>query len=98
MMMFLLNPFLNPLSKSKPLLIVQMAPPKYVLGVSNSFKSKSAPSLFQAESIFTSNDDVINVDFQDTKMLFKDIHAKRMDSIKIISIDKNLIRTVSVIF
>ena len=48
--------------------------------------------------MFTSNDDVINVDIQDTKILFKDIHAKRMDSVKIISIDKNLIRTVSVIF
>ena len=93
-----MNPFLNPLSKSKPLLIVQMAPPKYVLGVSNSIKGESAPSLFQAESLFTSNDDVINVDIQDTKILFQDIHAKRMDSIKIISIDKNLIRTVSVIF
>jgi hypothetical protein len=39
--MFLLNPFLNPLSKSKPLLLVHMAPPKYVLGVSNSFKTES---------------------------------------------------------
>ncbi len=39
-----------------------MAPPKYVLGVPNSFTSESAPSLFQAESMFTSNDDVINVD------------------------------------
>ena len=48
--------------------------------------------------MFTSNDDVINVDIQDTKILFKDIYAKRMDSVKIISIDKNLIRTVSVIF
>ncbi len=48
--------------------------------------------------MFTSNDDVINVDIQDTKILFKDIHAKRMDIVKIISIDKNLIRTVSVIF
>ena len=48
--------------------------------------------------MFTSNDDVINVDIQDTKILFKDINAKRMDSVKIISIDKNLIRTVSVIF
>jgi len=48
--------------------------------------------------MFTSNDDVINVDIQDTKILFQDIHAKRMDSVKIISIDKNLIRTVSVIF
>jgi hypothetical protein len=75
-----------------------MAPPEYVLEVSNSFKTESAPSLFQAESMFTSNDDVINVDIQDTKILFKDIHAKRMDSIKIISIDKNLIRTISVIF
>jgi len=75
-----------------------MPPPKYVLGVSKSFKSESAPSLFYAESIFTSNDDVINVDIQDTKILFKNINAKRMDSVKIISIDKNLIRTVSVIF
>jgi hypothetical protein len=48
--------------------------------------------------MLTSNDDVINVDIQDTKILFKDINAKRMDSVKIISIDKNLIRTVSVIF
>ncbi len=48
--------------------------------------------------MFTSYDDVINVDIQDTKILFKDINAKRMDSVKIISIDKNLIRTVSVIF
>jgi len=93
-----LNSFLNPLSKSKSFLIVQLAPPKYILGVSNSFKSTSAPSLFYAESIFTSNDDVINVDTQGTKILFKDIHAKRMDSVKIISIDKNLIRTVSVAF
>jgi len=44
--MFLLNPFLNPLGKSKPLLIVQMAPPKYVLGVSISLKNESVPSLF----------------------------------------------------
>ena len=98
MRMFLLNPFLNPLSKSKPLFIGQMAPPKYVLGLSNSFKSESVPSLFKAESMFTSNDDVINVEIQDTKFLFKDIHAKRMDLVKIISIDKNLIRTVSIIF
>ena len=48
--------------------------------------------------MFTGNDDVVNVDIEDTKILFKDIHAKRMDRIKIISIDKNLIRTVSVIF
>ena len=48
--------------------------------------------------MFTSNDDVINVDIQDTKILFKDIHAKRMDTFKIISIDENLIRIVSVIF
>jgi hypothetical protein len=48
--------------------------------------------------MFTSYDDVINVDIQDTKIHFKDINAKRMDSVKIISIDKNLIRTVSVIF
>ena len=48
--------------------------------------------------MFTSNDDVINVDMQDTKILFKDINAKRMEIVKIISIDKNLIRTVSVIF
>ncbi len=48
--------------------------------------------------MFTSNDDVINVDIQDIKIPFKDIHAKRMDSVKIISIDKNLIRTVSEIF
>ena len=48
--------------------------------------------------MFTSNNDVINVDIQDTKFLFKDILAKRMDSVKIISIDKNLIRTVSEIF
>jgi len=48
--------------------------------------------------MFTGNDDVINVDIQDTEILFKDIHAKRMDSIKIISIDKNFIRAVSVIF
>ena len=96
--MFLLNPFLNPLSKIKSFPIVQMPPPKYVLGVSKSFKSESAPSLFYAESIFTSNDDVINVDIQDTKIHFKNINAKRMDSVKIISIDKNLIRTVSVFF
>ncbi len=48
--------------------------------------------------MFTSNDDVINVDIQDIKIPFKDIHAKGMNSIKIISIDKNLIRTGSVIF
>jgi hypothetical protein len=48
--------------------------------------------------MFTSNNDVINVDIQDTKFFFKDIHAKRMDSVKIISIDKNLTRTVSVTF
>ena len=48
--------------------------------------------------MFTSNADVINVDIQDTKIPFKDIHAKRMDTIKTISIDKNLIRTVSDIF
>jgi hypothetical protein len=48
--------------------------------------------------MFTSNDDVINVDIQDTKILFKDIHAKRMDTFKTISIDKNLIGTVSVVF
>ena len=48
--------------------------------------------------MFASNDDVINVEIQDTELLFKDIHAKRMDSIKIISIDKNLIRTVFVVF
>ena len=31
--------------------------------------------------MFTGNDDVVNVDIEDTKILFKDIHAKRMDSI-----------------
>jgi hypothetical protein len=48
--------------------------------------------------MFTRNDDVINVDIQNTKILIKDIHAKRMDGVKVISIDKNLIRTISVIF
>ena len=96
--MFLLNPFLNPLSKIKSFPIVQMPPPKYVLGVSKSFKSESAPSLFYAESIFTSNDDVINVDIQDTKIPFKDIHTKRMNLVKIIGINKNFVKTIFVIF
>jgi len=89
---------LDPLSKNESIPIVQLAPPKYVLAVYNSFKSASAPSLLKADSMFTCNDYVINVDVQDTKIPFKDINAKRMDVVKIISIDKNLIRTVSVIF
>ena len=48
--------------------------------------------------MFTSNDDVINVDIQDTKILIKDIHTKTMDGVKIICIDKDLIRTVFVFF
>ena len=48
--------------------------------------------------MFTSNDDVINVNVQDTKIPFKDINAKRMNCVKIISIEKNMIRTVSDIF
>ncbi len=48
--------------------------------------------------MFTSNEDVVSAEIQHTEILFKDIHAKGMDSIKIISIDKNLIRTISVIF
>jgi len=48
--------------------------------------------------MFTSKDDVINVDIQYAKILFQDIQAKRMDSVKIISIDKNLTRTFSVTF
>jgi hypothetical protein len=64
-----------------------VAPPKYVFGVSNSYKSESAPSLLKADSMFTCNDYVINVDVQDTKIPFKDINAKRMDCVKIISID-----------
>ena len=46
MRLFLLNSFLNLIRKSKPLLIVQMAPPTYVQSDSNNFKSESAPSLF----------------------------------------------------
>ena len=91
----ILNSFLDPLSESKPFLIIQLAPPKYILGISNSFKSTSPPLLFYAEFIFTGNDDAIHVDPQDAKIFFKDIHAKRMDSVYIINMDKNLIRTVS---
>ena len=93
-----MNPFLNLISKRKPLLIVQMTPPTDVLRDSNNFKNKSAPILFQAESMFTRNDDVINVNLQGTEIFFKDIHAKRMDRVKIISINKNLIGIISVIF
>jgi hypothetical protein len=46
--------------------------------------------------MFTGNDDVIIVDVLENKLFFKDIHAKRMDSVKIIGIDKNLSKTVSV--
>jgi hypothetical protein len=48
--------------------------------------------------MFTSNDDVINVDIQDTKIPFKDIHTKRMNLVKIIGINKNFRKTIFVIF
>ena len=48
--------------------------------------------------MFTSNDDVINVKVHYTKILFKNINAKRMDSVKIIRIDQKLIRAVFVFF
>ena len=38
--------------------------------------------------MFTSNNDAINVDIRDTKILF-DIHIKRMNFVKIIGINKN---------
>ncbi|MGD8460937.1 MAG: hypothetical protein PVH27_11335, partial [Desulfobacterales bacterium] len=56
------------------------------------------PCFLLAESMFTSNDDAISAEIQHAEILFKDIHAKGMDSIKIISIDKNLIRTISASF
>ena len=48
--------------------------------------------------MFTRNGDVIFINIQDAEVPFKDIHAKRMDRVKIIRIDNNLIGTPSVIF
>ena len=44
------------------------------------------------------NGDIVNVNTQRTEAPFKDVHAKRMNSGKIIGIDKNLIKIISVIF
>lgn len=75
-----------------------MAPPQYALEVSNSFKSELAPSLLQAESMFTRNGDTIFINIWGAKVSCKDIHAKRMDRVKVIRIDNNLIGSPSVIF
>ena len=48
--------------------------------------------------MFTGYDDFTNVDIHDTKIFCKNINAKRMDGIKVISIDKNFIRNISLIF
>ena len=91
MRLFFLNPFLNPLSKCKPLLIIQMAPPKYLHG-------KSVALLSQTESMFSINNDFINVDIKNTKIPSKDLFAKRLNGVNIISIDENLITAVFAIF
>ena len=46
--------------------------------------------------MFTSNDDFTEIDIQDTKILFKDIHTKRMNFVKIIGVNKNFMRTIFV--
>jgi len=48
--------------------------------------------------MFTSNDDAIDFDILDTQIPSKNINAKRVDSVEIIRIDYNLIRTIFVIF
>ena len=48
--------------------------------------------------MFTSNDNFTRFDIHDTKIFFKDIHAKRMDFVKIIGINKNFMRTIFVTF
>lgn len=94
----ILNSFLNSISKSKSFFVVQLAPPNYVSGLFSSLKSLLAPSFFKTESFFVSNDDALYVNTRYTEILFKDIHLKRMDRVKIISIIKNLVRTVYEIF
>ena len=47
--------------------------------------------------MFPSNTDLINVDIKNTKIPSKDVFAKRVNRVNIISIDENLITIVFVI-
>ena len=44
--------------------------------------------------MFSSNDYVINLETQNTKIFIKNINAKSMDSVQIISINNNLVKTI----
>jgi hypothetical protein len=64
----------------------------------NRFKIKSVPSLFQAESLFARNNNVVYFDVHDTNISFKHVNAKRVDSVQIVCINYNLIRSAIIFF